>query len=146
VRQVARGLGVQGGGDQHAALDVFFDHVPAQLLRDDEGGIQVDRQHGAPLLPGHLQRGLRFLPLRAGAMHEDRNAAELANRLVGELRRALGGGEVGLGEVGAEHLRALLLDGLGHGAADAAPRAGDERPIPLQQPRHAAILSQLLLD
>ena len=54
-----------------------------------------------------LEGLLRFLAPRARGVHEKRDAAEAPDRLLGKPLRLAGPGEVGVGEVGAEHLRAL---------------------------------------
>ena len=68
------------------------------------------------------------------------------DRILDKMDCSLGFGQVRIRDIRAKDLRHLLLDGVGHGAADAASRAGDQRPIPLQHPWHGNILSHPVLD
>src|SRR5918992_4560906 len=136
VRQVARRLRVQGSGDQHATADLVFRHVRGQALREDESCVEVNSQHLAPLPVGDVLNVLGFLAGGAGAVHEDRDPAELADRLVGKSFCILRFSKVGVRYVGAHYGGAFLLDRLRDGAADAAARARDERAVPLEKTAH----------
>src|SRR5258706_4390315 len=155
VRQIARRLGMKRSRQQHAALDLALDHLPAERLAKDERGVQVDREHLAPLRLGDGEHRLAFLAARARTVHEDGDAAQPANGLLGELARAIARRQValdvGLVDVGAEHLGALLAQRCGDAAADAVRRARDERALAVEQlhfspalARFAASRSRLL--
>ena len=87
--------------------------MQSQNLSEDERGIQIDREHLAPLLESRSEDGLSLLPPRARAVDEDRDLSQQADRLLGEAPRTFGAGQVanhvGFLDVGAQHARALIL-------------------------------------
>src|SRR3954468_2598085 len=108
VRQVARRLRVQRGGEEHAALDAALDHMTPERLAEHECGVEIHRQHSAPLRLGDFEHRLALLAPRARAMHEERHGPQAPDRLFGKLARGLRAREVArqvrFVDVGAEHL------------------------------------------
>src|SRR2546423_1683073 len=137
VRQIPRRLGMERRRQEHPPLDAALDHVASERLAEHERRVEVDGEHLAPLRVAHFEDRLALLAARPRAMHEERDAAEAPDRLLGEPPRAFGGREIaadiGRLDVGAEHLRALLGERLRHAAPDAARAAGDERPLAFQE-------------
>ena len=67
-------------------------HVRARRLTEHEARAQSDRHHRIPLRLGDGERGFVLVPLRRGAMHEDRNRAERLRG--GALEQLAGGGRL----------------------------------------------------
>ena len=76
-----------------------------------------------------------LLAPRARGVDEDRDPAQPAQRLLGEAQRLARPRQVGVGEVGAEHRRALGGERRRDRPADAAAGAGDERGVAPQELR-----------
>src|SRR6478672_11483106 len=152
ARGVGRRVLTAEEGEQRGDIDDLAgslpDHEPAGLVGELEGGGQVDRHHGVPLLtaePRHVRQQVdagridedvdgaqRF----HAALHDDRRYACLRDVGYGELHPASGaldqpaGGPVVVGQADGEHVRARLGQGEREGPAQAGVAAGNESVPP----------------